>query len=111
MFMKDEYFTQRIIDRYHYLRKNYLNEEYLLNYIDDIVEYLGPAIDRNFEVWGYTFEQDKGLLQPIDRNVTSYEEAIKQLKEHIINRGRFLDENIDTIKQFSSESKVKKFNH
>ena len=109
MLMKDEHFTQRIIDRYKYLRKNYLSDEYLLKYIDDIVYYLGDAIDRNFEVWGYTFDQN--MLTPIERNPKNYEEAINQLKQHIIERGKFLDEKIETIKQFSHESKVKKFNH
>ena len=109
MLMKDEHFTQRIIDRYKYLRKNYLSDEYLLKYIDDIVYYLGDAINRNFEVWGYTFDQN--TLTPIERNPKNYEEAINQLKQHIIERGKFLDEKIETIKQFSHESKVKKFNH
>jgi len=91
--------------------RNYLNEEYLLSYIDDIVDYLGDAVDRNYEVWGYTFSDSNNLLQPAERNVKSYQEAIEQLKTHIRKRGEFLDQHIDTIKQFSQESKVKKFNH
>jgi len=110
MLMKDEKFTERIIKRYHYLRRHYLNEEYLLSYIDDIVDYLGDAVDRNYEVWGYTWKE-KDYLSPKERNVRSYEEAIHQLKEHIKKRGRFMDQHIDTIRQFSQESKVKKFNH
>lgn len=111
MLMKDEKFTDRIISRYHYLRRHYLNEEYLLSYIDDIVDYLGDAIDRNYEVWGYTFKEEKDILVPNERNARSYKEAIEQLKNHIIERGKFMDQHIDTIKQFSQESKVKKFNH
>ena len=111
MLMKDEKFVNRIIDRYHYLRRHYLKEEYLLSYIDDIVSYLGDAIDRNYSVWGYSFEEEKDILIPTERNVRNYDEAIKQLKDHIIKRGRFLDEHIETIRQFSSESKVKKYNH
>jgi len=111
MLMKDEKFTKRVIERYRYLRRHYLSDEYLMDYIDDIVEYLGEAVDRNYEVWGYTFSEDKDILVPNERNVRSYDEAIKQLKNHIKERGKFMDENIETIKQFSSESKVKKFNH
>lgn len=111
MLMKDEKFVNRIIERYRYLRRHYLKEEYLLSYIDDIVSYLGDAIDRNYSVWGYSFEEEKDILIPTDRNVRSYDEAITQLKDHIIKRGRFLDEHIETIRQFSSESKVKKYNH
>lgn len=119
MLMRDEEFTNRVISRYRYLRRHYLSDDYLIKYIDDIVDYLGPAIDRNYEVWGYTFSDeylnndDNSLevLRPVSRNPKNYNEAIKQLKNHIIERGKFLDENIETIKQFSSESKVKKFNH
>lgn len=111
MLMRDEKFTKRIIERYRYLRRHYLSDEYLCNYIDEIVNYLGPAIDRNYEVWGYTFEKEEDILIPESRNPRNYEDAIKQLKKHIVERGKFMDENIETLRQFSSESKVKKFNH
>lgn len=111
MLMRDEKFTERVIERYRYLRRHYLSDKYLCNYIDDIVDYLGLAIDRNYEVWGYTFEKEEDILIPESRNPRNYEEAIKQLKKHIVERGKFMDENIETLKQFSSESKVKKFNH
>lgn len=109
MMVKDEYFTERVIERYRELRQTYLNEEYLLNYIDEVTEYLGPAIDRNFEVWGYSFEDDT-LLEPSERNIHSYRGAIRQLKSFIMERGSWLDENIETIRQYSAESKVKKYN-
>ena len=38
-------------------RESFLSEAYLMDYIDESIAYLGPAIDRNFEVWGYTFEE------------------------------------------------------
>ena len=111
MIMKDEDFTNKIIQKYKYLRNHALNEKYLLNYIDAIVDYLGPAIDRNFEVWGYTFEGFDVFLTDPKRNLASYDEAIDQLKNHIIDRGRFLDKYMVTVKQFSAEAKVKRYNH
>lgn len=111
MLMKDQDFTDEIIKRYKYLRKNYLNEEYLLNYIDEITEYLGDAIERNYSVWGYTFDRQDEFFLDNGRDAENYDEALTELKHHIINRGRFLDKNIETIKQFSAESKVKKYNH
>lgn len=110
MMMKDETFVERIIDRYRELRESYLSEEYLNDYIDDVVAYLGPAIDRNFEVWGYTFEEYTPL-RPKRRNPDSYEEAIQQMKDFIHVRGNWMDENIETLLQFSHPSKNKKFNH
>lgn len=61
MMMKDENFVERIIERYWELRETFLSEEYLSQYIDQTIEYLGPAIGRNFEVWGYSFEEYRPL--------------------------------------------------
>lgn len=109
MLMKDEYFTDRILRRYKQLRKSYLSDDYLENYIDETIAYLGDAIERNFEVWGYTFSLD--MLSPDDRNLLSHQEAVDQLKGYILDRGAWLDENLHIIQQYSHDSKNKKFNH
>lgn len=109
MLLKDENFTERVISRYYELRETILSDEYLLNYIDETVEYLGPAVDRNFEVWGYTFNSND-VFFPTERNPRSYEEAIQDMKDFITIRGKWLDENIETIRQYSAESATKKFN-
>lgn len=115
MLMKDEAFVETVIKRYHDLREGWLSEEVLLNYIDETVVFLGEAIWRNHEVWGYSFDPEKvdenNRLAPLDRNVTSYEASIMQLKDFIIQRGRWLDKHIETLKQYAHESRVKKFNH
>ena len=80
------------------------------NYIDETIAYLGGAIDRNFQVWGYSFESYRPL-QPEGRNPDSYEEAVEQLKDFCIQRGAWMDEHIDTLRQYSHPSKNKKFNH
>lgn len=110
MLFKDEAFTQRCIERYRELRKTFLNEQYLYEYIDSVVEYLGPAIERNYEKWGYQFEEEYDLLRPAERNPRTYEESIEAMKNFIAVRGKWMDENIETLKQYSAESKVKKFN-
>lgn len=110
MLFKDKDFTERCIQRYRELRKTVLSEEYLCSYIDEVADYLGPAIDRNYEVWGYMFEQEHDLLIPTERNPRSYEESIEDMKQFIHIRGAWLDENIEVLRQYSTESKVKKFN-
>lgn len=110
MLIKDEHFVNRVIERYNQLRETYLSDEYLLNYIDETIEWLGPAVDRNFEVWGYTFE-DYTPLYPSERNPENYDEAVEQLKTFIVERGAWMDENIKILKQYCHESKIKKFNH
>lgn len=109
MLTKDEYFNQKILHRYRELRKSFLNEEYLNQYIDETTAYLGGAIDRNFTVWGYSLAMD--MIQPVERNPRSQQEAAEQMKQFIDARGTWMDQHLETIRQYSHESKVKKFNH
>ena len=110
MLIKDEDFIDAILKRYRQLRKTWLNEAYLDAYIDDVIAYLGPAIERNYEKWGYSFTEGRIWLYPKDRNPENYADAITDLKRFLHLRGRWLDENIETLRQYSAESKVKKFN-
>ncbi len=110
MLVKSPEFTERIIERYKELRRTYFSEEYLNRYIEQTVAYLGDAVERNFEKWGYTFEEGNGLLVPAERNVHSYEEALEQLRSYIEVRGEWMDANIDSLRQYSSESRNKKQN-
>lgn len=111
MLFKNEDFTDAVIKRYYELREKYFNEEYLNKQINDTIEYLGDAIDRNFEVWGYTFDEDWNLLEPAERNLHSYDEAVMQLKNFLSERITYLNQNIEHIKQYSHESVNKKYNH
>lgn len=115
MLSKDDSFTKLVIKRYRELRKTVLSETYLLDYIDKTVSWLGEAVDRNYEIWGYSFDvaalDDYNKLSPDDRNLKSYDDAVLQLKNFLIKRGNWLDKNIDILKQYSHESQVKKFNH
>lgn len=110
MLFKDEDFTDRVIERYHELRKTYFSEEYLYKFIDETVLYLGNAIDRNYERWGYTLAPEYDLLTPSERNPRIYGEAVQQIKDFLNERLTFMDENIDTLNQYSAESKIKKYN-
>lgn len=90
-------FVEIVIDRYKKLRTTYLSEKYLFNYIDTTVTYLGPAIDRNYEVWD---EMLKGPIKymPTVTNPRSHKEAISQLKDAIHQRGKWMDENIESLR-------------
>ena len=108
MLVKDKDFTERIIERYGELRKSVLSDEYLDQYIDDTIAYLGDAVKRNEERWGYSYDDDS-LLNPADRNIHSYDSAVSQLKSYIRRRSEFLDENIDVLRQYCAQSRIKKF--
>lgn len=101
--IQDRNFVDLIIERYQTLRENELSNTSIMNRIDNEVDYLGLAIERNFEVWGYTFKQN--LLskdaQGQVRDPGSYEEAVKMLKNTIQLRLNYLDENLKNLYDFS----------
>ena len=108
MLVKNEEFTDRIIERYRGLRKGVLSDEYLDRYIDETIAYLGDAIRRNDERWGTSYSDDS-LMSPAERNLHSYDSAVAQLRSFIHERTKFMDTNIDALSQYSAESRVKKF--
>lgn len=114
MLLKDQSFVDGVISKYRLLRDTVLSDEYLNAFIDDAVAYLGPAVDRNFAVWGYSFDSQNmdnhNKLHPDERNISSYEEAVSQLKGTLLDRLHWLDENIVVLNQYSHESAVKKYN-
>ena len=110
MLMRAEDYDERVIDRYRMWRGSFLSDEYLLGYIDDTIEWLGPAIERNFEVWGYSFEEYTPLV-PMSRNPADFEEAVQDLKDFIVERGAWMDEYIEIILQYGHPSAVKKYDH
>ncbi|MBM6778053.1 CotH kinase family protein [Collinsella tanakaei] len=103
MLFRDEDFCKRVIKRYRQLRRGVLSDEYLQAFIDDALDYLGPAIERKWRVWGSSFDitiVDEGhRLEPLDRNPKTFEEAVADLKDFIGRRGSWLDRNIENLRQ------------
>ena len=110
MLTKDEEYCRKIINRYRHWRDSVLSEEYLMDYIDQVVAYLGPAVQRNFQRWGYSFEGFRPLL-PDSRNPDSFADAVEDLKEFIRQRGAWMDEYIDVVQQYGHPSVNKRYNH
>lgn len=114
MMSKEETFIQQVIDRYRELRKGILSDEYLKQYIQDTIDFLGNAVDRNYAVWGYSFDVNnvdiRNKLHPDERNPENFEEALDQMEEVLFGRLAWMDENIEALKQYSHESAVKKYN-
>ena len=110
MLTRDEDYDRRIVDRYRMWRESFLSEAYLMDYIDGIIAYLGPAIDRNFQAWGYIFEEYLPL-EPESRNPDSFEDAVEDMKDFIRERGAWMDQYIEVVQQYGHPSAVKKYNH
>lgn len=115
MLFRDERFVERYIDRWRALRSGALSDEHIEAVIEGAVAYLGPAVERNFAVWGYTFDPsvlsaDK-KLSPDERNPTSYDQAVEQVERQVLARARWIDRNIENTRQLCHDSAVKAFNH
>lgn len=111
MLFKDEEFCELVIDRYRNLRQGVLSDESLLTMIDEVKEYLGPAIQREANRWGAIESPEDTALKPDSRNPKNHDEAIASMKSFITQRGAWLDRYIENLRQYSHESAVKKFNH
>jgi len=110
MLFKDEKFAQRVPERYAKLREAWFSDEYLLNYIDETLEYLGPAVARNNARWPVDAPGPNNLMDP-ERNPATFEEAVTDLKTWIVARGGWLDRNIHTLQQYAHPSRNKPYNH
>ena len=111
MLLKDEEFVDNIIKRYGQLREDILSDEEIVRYIQSARDYLGCAVDRNFKVWGYTFDPKNDRMMDADRKIDSYDMAVEKYQSWLLERLDWIDENIDTLRSYSHESVNKKFNH
>lgn len=108
--LRDSNFVTSLIGRYHELRKTVLSDENIIKDIDGAVEYLGHARERDWNRWGYFYtsnylndiSDENGNI--ILRNTKNYEEEVKKIKTVLIEHGRWLDDNIDSLYQFSEYS-------
>lgn len=78
--------------------------------IDETLSYLGPAIERNNERWSEVITK-WAPLKPETRNVYSHEEAVAQLKNWLLERGQWLDNNIDALQADAHPTRNKKYDH
>ncbi|MEY8386147.1 CotH kinase family protein [Oscillospiraceae bacterium 38-13] len=115
--MQDGDFVEQVISRYRQLRRGVLSEDRLVAYEKEVEAWLGSAIDRNFSVWGYTFDPER--LTSYERrrpdpltgetlrevNPSSYEEAVEWMMDYIVDRGRWMDEHIDSLLQYCHPSR------
>lgn len=111
MLFKDEDFTEQVIERYRALRDDIFSDGEIITYIRDVREYLGSAVDRNFEVWGFSFDPEHDRMIQPERKISSYDEAIDQYESWLLERLSWLDENIDALRYCGHESINKKYNH
>ena len=95
---QDENFREHVCERYVQLRKTTLSDEHIADKIAFYQEELGDAVDRNFKVWGYSFNEvllAGTTKEGTSRDIRSYEEAMKQLTDTIRERLAYLDKELE----------------
>lgn len=103
--VKDSAFVKRLNARYSQLRSGILAESSVEEKIDSTVIYLGNAISRDTLRWQREYDQQLGPIEEeetallIFRNDGSYEKEVNRLKNFLRLHGRFMDENMEFIKQ------------
>lgn len=90
--LEDRNFVKRLVSRYEELRRGVLSTAYVNGKIEEYQKELGEARERNFAVWGYSFNSN--LLVGSGRELQSYEEAIAQLKAAYERRTEYMDAHI-----------------
>ena len=93
--LQDRNFVEKVEQRYQELRRTTLSDEHIAEVLTHGREMLGPAVERNFAKWGYTFEVM--YLAPEFRDPQNYEQAITQLETVIAERLAFLDTNMHSL--------------
>jgi hypothetical protein len=99
--LQDRLFVDTVVKRYHVLRKTTLSDENFCRMVMQAQKMLGDAKDRNFKVWGYTFNEN--LLIGDDRDIENYDEAIAQLLTAYEQRTAYLDAHISDLYQKCAE--------
>lgn len=84
---QDPYFTKRYISRYIHYRRTIWTDEKISEMIDNVVTLIDESAKKNTEKWY--------------KNV-SYEEEVDDLKQFLIDRLNWLDNNIRAISRYES---------
>lgn len=97
----DEYFQNKVFERYEELRNTVLNEDYINDFIDDSFEYLGNARLRDYQRWETSFdekhrlpsgENSEGFL--INRDYGDPEGDKDRIKDLLSIHGNWMDEHL-----------------
>ena len=89
-------FTKKLVKRYSELRKDIISEENIEGIIDDTVEYLGDAVERDYLRWQSEYENlniksfydENGIL--VHRNFISFEDEIHRVKDDLRIHGLYM---------------------
>jgi hypothetical protein len=98
--MEDLSYRSVFVNRWKELRKGSFNTDSVMTFIDSTINYLGPAIDRNFAKWPVIGE----YVWPNYFVGSTYEEEVDYLKNWLTGRMDWIDSNIANAVNLSTSS-------
>ena len=98
--MEDPAYKQSLYERWTELRASSFSTESILTNLSDMVQYLGDAIDRNFDKWPiigqYVWPNENWEFN------TSYQQELDYMEDWLVDRLNWMDANITSITGFYS---------
>jgi len=94
--MEDAGYRNALVSRWEELRTGAFHTDSILTYIDYTVSSFGDAVDRNFTRWPILGRD----IWPNFFIGATYEQEIEYLKDWIVRRLNWMDENIPTVGRF-----------
>ena len=107
--VKDPVFINKLVTRYGHLRTGMLSDENIEETIEDTVNYLGNAIDRDTKRWEAEYADRFPVLEEkrtgltIQRDSSSNEKEVARLEDFLILHARFMDQNLPYIRQYQDK--------
>lgn len=103
--VRDEAFVERLENRYAQLRRDVFSDEYISASIDEIVDYIGPAQEREWARWShiYTTDNDYSARNYFDgegtvyRNSLEFSGEIYNLKTVLRQHGRAIQGSLEDL--------------
>ncbi|WP_165000316.1 CotH kinase family protein [Anaerophilus nitritogenes] len=104
---KDKSFVEKLEKRYSQLRRTYLSDENIMNTIEEIQKYLGPAKEREWTRWNEPRkQQDQYALKAykdedydlIYREILDYDHEIYKLKTILRKHGKIIPQKLKGLK-------------
>ncbi len=95
----DKDFLEKLRHRYLVLRRSYLNNDTIIDRIDEIIQYLGGAVDREWYRWGHVYTGENQLaLQDyvlkdgtvLHRNAKTYDDEIFRIKTMLREHSKYI---------------------
>lgn len=105
--IKSEEFCKKLQKRYKELSETILNPEYIDGFIDDTLEYVGNARERDWKRWEPQYTKDRFQLLKdrneivVDRNYKSSEEYVHRLKDVLNEHSRYMPKELQKLKDDS----------